>query len=602
MPILKQPISQAIWDMKYRYRRDGEPVEGSIEETWQRVAAAIACAEKPALRDEWQQSFLNILSDFKFMPGGRILAGAGTQHHVTLFNCFVMNIKEDSMTGIFDALHEGALTLQQGGGIGYDFSVLRPAGSIAHGTGLPASGPVSFMQIWDATCGVLLSTGARRGAMMGVLRCDHPDIETFISAKSDEKLLRNFNVSVLVSDEFMQAVKDDADWQLVFPTKPGSENEAVVMRTWCNSAQPLACKVYQTVKARDLWQKIIRYAYDYAEPGVLFGDTINRLNNLSYCEKICATNPCGEIPLPAYGACDLGAVNLTQFVSAPFTQQAKIKWTQLEETVSIATRFLDDVIDVSKYPLLAQEEKAYQTRRIGLGVTGLADAFVMLGVRYGSEESVKLAKEIIQKVSEVTWLTSVELAREKDSFPLFEKEYLQGEFFQKLAPHIKQAVKAFGVRNSHHNTIAPAGTISLLANNISNGIEPIFQAKYSRDVRLPDGTLQQFVVEDYAYSLWINSTPSSPKCESQDVPPAWVDTESLAPKDHLAVQGAMQPFIDNAISKTINLPADFPFEKLKDVYSQAYEMGLKGCTVFRPNPVTGSVLKKDDSACCKVEG
>ncbi|HTM64293.1 MAG TPA: adenosylcobalamin-dependent ribonucleoside-diphosphate reductase [Gammaproteobacteria bacterium] len=569
-----QKISRAVWEMKYRYKTDGVEMDASIEDTWRRVAHAVAEAEKPDERKHWEDKFYKILENFHFLPGGRILAGAGTSHTVTLFNCFVMNIAEDSMTGIFDALREGALTLQQGGGVGYDFSVLRPAGEMAKRTGMPASGPVSFMQIWDTTCGVLLSTGARRGAMMGVLSCDHPDIEAFIEAKSDAKLLRHFNVSVMVSDAFMQAVKNDADWQLVFQGK-----------------------VYRTVKARALWQKIIKYAYDFAEPGVLFGDTINRMNNLWYCERITATNPCGEIPLPPYGACDLGAVNLTQFVLSPFAPQAQINWRLLDETVRTAARFLDNVIDVSKYPLLAQEETAYKTRRIGLGLTGLADALVMLGKCYGSEDSVVFAREVMQRIARVTWLTSIEIAKEKGSFPLFEKEYLQGEFVKNLDEDIKMKLAKHGVRNSHHNTIAPAGTISLLANNISNGIEPIFQSSYHRKVKMADDSVQTFCVEDYAFHLWRQTHTDS-------MPPAWVDTSSLTPQEHLAVQGAMQPFIDNAISKTINLPADFPFEKLSDVYTQAYEMGLKGCTIFRPNPVTGSVLesdkaeKPDDGHCC----
>ncbi len=577
MTIFTQHISKTIWEMKYRYVQEGVNFDQTVEDTWRRVAEAIAAAEAPKQRQHWQDKFYQILTNFQFLPGGRILAGAGTTHSVTLFNCFVMNIEKDSMTGIFDALREGALTLQQGGGIGYDFSVLRPAGALAHRTGIPASGPVSFMQIWDAMCGVLLSTGARRGAMMGVLACDHPDIEAFIEAKADAKLLRHFNVSVMVTDAFMQAVKKDAKWPLVF-----------------------AGKVYNEVSARKLWEKIIRYAYDYAEPGVLFGDTINRMNNLYYCETINATNPCGEIPLPSYGACDLGAVNLTQFVQAPFTSQAKLNWTLLEETVQIATRFLDDVIDVSRYPLKAQEEMAYKTRRIGLGVTGLADIFVMLGLQYGSRESVNLAREIMQRIATVTWMTSIDLAHEKGVFPQYDPQYLRGDFVQTLDADIQKALQKNGVRNSHHNTIAPAGTISLLANNVSNGIEPIFQAAYSRKVKLLDNSLQSHHVQDYAYHLWRQS-------HAEGMPAAWIDTDSLTPDAHLAVQGVMQPFIDNAISKTINLPRDFPFDQLSDVYTKAHAMGLKGCTVFRPNAVTGSVLSSDkdeeagkDGSSCPV--
>ena len=562
MAVFTQNISRVIWEMKYRNAGQGGAAEMSLDETLRRVANAIAMAEKPEERAHWEQAFYRILEGFRFLPGGRILAGTGTTHAVTLFNCFVMNIAEDSMTGIFDALREGALTLQQGGGIGYDFSVLRPAGTMAVQTGMPASGPVSFMQIWDAMCGVLLSTGARRGAMMGVLACDHPDIETFIDAKADAKLLRNFNVSVRVSDAFMRAVKDDSPWPLVFKGV-----------------------VYRTVRARELWQKIIRHAYDYAEPGVLFGDTINRMNNLWYCETINATNPCGEIPLPPYGACDLGALNLTQFVTAPFTPQAAVNWTALEETAGIATRFLDNVISVSRYPLPVQENMAKQTRRIGLGVTGLADLLVMLGMRYGGPEAVALARDMMGRIAAVTWQTSIDLAREKGAFPLFEPDYMRGAFVQGLAADLQQQLRLYGVRNSHHNTVAPTGTISLLANNVSNGIEPIFQASYLRKVKMPNGELVTHSVKDYAYQYYLESHTG--------LPDAWVDTNDLLPADHLAIQNAMQPYIDNAISKTINLPADFPFDKLADVYTQAYAMGLKGCTIFRPNAITGSVLESD---------
>lgn len=570
-----QPISKTIWEMKYRYMEGEVPKELSIAETWRRVAHAMASAEKADERIHWESEFLALLEDFRFLPGGRILAGAGTQHAVTLFNCFVMNIAEDSMTGIFDALREGALTLQQGGGIGYDFSVLRPAGDLAKNTGLHASGPVSFMQIWDAMCGVLLSTGARRGAMMGVLACDHPDIEAFIEAKSDPRLLRHFNVSVFVSDAFLQAVRHDSDWSLQFHGK-----------------------VYRKIKAKELWNKILRAAYDYGEPGVLFADTINRLNNLWYCESIHATNPCGEIPLPAYGACDLGAINLTQFVVSPFTKAAHLNWALLEESVCAATRFLDNVIDVSRYPLPVQQAMAEQTRRIGLGVTGLADTFVMLGLHYDSKSASKLAGEMMQRIAYVTWQTSIDLARMKGAFPLFEKRYLQGEFVQQLPPDIRHEIEKHGIRNSHHNTIAPAGTISLLANNISNGIEPIYAANYIRKVRMLNGDVQTFSVQDYAYALYQQNKEGSPEF--------WQDTTSLTPASHLAIQAAMQPFIDNAISKTINLPESFPFDRLGDVYMSAYQLGLKGCTIFRPNPITGSILESDktdrpaNDQCCQT--
>lgn len=582
MTKLMMPVSEYIWDTKYRYRQNGQLVDQTIEDTWQRVSRAAVRPEQSAVQSHFEKSFYDMLSDFKYLPGGRILAGAGTSHLVTLFNCFVMDIPEDSMAGIFNALQEGALTLQQGGGIGYDFSILRPRGSLAKNTGLIASGPVSFMRIWDATCAVLLSTGARRGAMMGVLRCDHPDIEEFIAAKANPVELRHFNVSVMVSDAFMQAVKQNEEWALVFPTD--EVDSEVIYRSWSKLSDPVPCRIHKYVNARQLWQKIMRAAYDYAEPGVLFGDTINRFNNLWYREQINATNPCGEIPLPSYGACNLGSINLTKYVLHPFAENASIDWLRLEQLVEVATRFQDNIVDISRYPLKKQREQALGTRRIGVGVTGLADLMVMLNIQYGSSASVKLAADIMKKVAEVTWRTSIELAREKGKFPFFESKYLRGKFIEELPQNMRMDLEKFGVRNSHHNTIAPTGTVSLLANNVSNGIEPIFSAAYSRHVLTEKNTRQTFKVEDYAYRLW---------CEQrrQGMPFAWTDATQLTPKEHLSIQAAMQPYVDNSISKTINLPKQFPFDKLGDLYTEAYQAGLKGCTIFRPNDVTGSVLE-----------
>ncbi|MBA3662452.1 MAG: adenosylcobalamin-dependent ribonucleoside-diphosphate reductase [Gammaproteobacteria bacterium] len=584
-PILQEAISTTIWDIKYRYRREETIIDQTIEDTWRRVARAVTLAEAPSERTHWEKAFYHLLENFRFLPGGRILAGAGTAHRVTLFNCFVMDIPSDSIRGIFDALEEGALTLQQGGGVGYDFSVLRPKGDWVKKTGLTASGPVSFMRIWDTTCSVLQSTGARRGAMMGVMRCDHPDIEAFVTAKSDPQALRHFNVSVMVSDAFMQAVKRDDDWPLIFPLEEEGKTlpSSIVYRQWGQSLMDVPCRIYRVVKARELWKKIITSAYNYAEPGVLFADTINRLNPLYYCERINATNPCGEIPLPAYGACNLGAVNLTQFVVGAFTDQAQLNWSALEETVALGVRFQDNIVDVSHYPLEVQKDAALATRRLGLGVTGLADAMVMLGIVYGSPASCKFAEEMMKRVAYVSWATSIELAREKGSFPLFEKAYLEGDFVRRLDSSLLNAIKHNGLRNSHHNTIAPAGTISLLANNISNGIEPIFKGDYDRHVRAANGDILTFEVKDYALKRWQENG-------NVGLPPAWIDTDALTPKEHLAIQAAVQPYIDNAISKTINLPETFPFADLENVYTEAYELGLKGCTVFRPNPITGSVL------------
>ncbi|MHB1947253.1 MAG: adenosylcobalamin-dependent ribonucleoside-diphosphate reductase [Gammaproteobacteria bacterium] len=596
MTYFQEPISEKVWDIKYRYRRE-KLFDLTIEDTWLRVAKAAAKAEVPANRSYWQKEFYGILEHFQFLPGGRILAGAGTKHDVTLFNCFVMPVA-DSLKSIFDALKEGALTLQEGGGVGYDFSSLRPSGFPVRHTGTTASGPISFMRIWNAMCGTMLSTSARRGAMMGILRCDHPDIEEFIIAKSDPHELRHFNVSVLVTDDFMRAVKENREWELVFPTDD-NETTDIIYRRWSGSADKVRCKIVKCVPARMLWQKIIKSAYDYAEPGVIFEDTINHQNNLWYREWISATNPCGEIPLPSYGACNLGAINLTQFVMQPFSNHASIAWDKLKKTTAIATRFLDNVIDVSRYPLKLQKQEAYATRRIGLGITGLANLFVMLGIRYGSQESLKLAHQVMKVIAETTWMTSIELAKERESFPLFNKEkYLQGNFVQSLTAEIQKSIARDGMRNSHHNTIAPTGTISLLANNVSNGIEPIFSSSYERIVRSAEGGAHSFAVTDYALRLWQTLQ------KEHKLPPAWVDSQSLEPQDHLQIQAAVQPFIDNAISKTINIPVDFPFEKLTEVYSQAYALGLKGCTIFRPNPVTGSVLTvvppdEETDRCCQ---
>lgn len=577
MSYFQESISEFIWDLKYRYRLKDKIMDKSIESTWKRAAKSAAKAEKRPDREQWERKFYNILEGFQFLPGGRILAGAGTRHNVTLFNCFVMPIKEDSLTGIFDAIKEGALTLQQGGGIGYDFSSLRPEGFAVKKIDIPASGPVSFMRIWNTMCATLLSTGARRGAMMGILRCDHPDIEQFIKAKSNPSELRHFNVSVLVTDNFIEAVKKDKFWNLVF------DNQVV-----------------KQVSARQLWHDIMHAAYEYAEPGVLFEDTINRMNNLFYCENIKATNPCGEIPLPNYGACNLGAINLTQFIMNPFQPNVALNWEKLNETTAIATRFLDNVIDISRYPLRPQKSQALATRRIGLGFTGLGDALVMMGLRYGSQDSLTLVDQIMQTISKATWKTSIELAHEKAVFPLLNIEkYTQSQFVQQLPLDIQQDIQKYGIRNSHHNTIAPTGTISLLANNISNGLEPIFSSRYERTVRMNSDDLKVFTVKNYALRAW------EAKSNANTLPPAWVDVATLTPEDHLRIQQAVQPYIDNAISKTINIPAHFPFEQLSDVYMHAFEYGLKGCTIFRPNKITGSVLTSpvtddDVDRCCQV--
>ncbi len=568
-------ISRHIWET--RYRTAGET---DIRASWQRVAYAVAAAEHhdPAHQ---ARAFLDLLDGFRFLPGGRILAGAGAGHRVTLFNCFVMGEIADDLEHIFEALKEGALTMQQGGGVGYDFSTLRPAGMVAEATGTIASGPVSFMHIWDAMCATMLSTGARRGAMMATLRCDHPDIEAFVDAKRDPAALRHFNLSVQVSDAFMQAVDSDADWPLVFPDAVG---DPATMRT---------------VKARDLWQRILRAAWDTAEPGVLFVDSINRDNTLHDRERLTSTNPCGEIPLPPYGACDLGSLNLTTFVAAPFAADARLDLDALADAARVAVRFLDDVIEVSHYPLPEQAAQARYTRRIGLGVTGLADALVMLGLRYDSDAARALAAEAMRTLRDAAYRASIDLAREKGSFPGLDRTaFLASGFASRLPDDIRQSIELDGLRNSHLLAIAPAGTISLLANNCSSGIEPIFEAETERRILGSDGRYRLHRVVDHAVQCWRQRG-------REGLPPAFAAAHEIDPLAHLQMQAALQPFVDNAISKTINVAEDCPFERFESLYRQAHALGLKGCTVFRPNPVTGAILAPPADAaqtgCCSLE-
>jgi ribonucleoside-diphosphate reductase alpha chain len=593
-------ISRQIWESKYRFRGDPAADDGSIQGTWRRVARALAAVEsEPAI---WEKRFYGALADFKFLPGGRILAGAGTGKRVTLFNCFVMGPIEDSIDGIFDALKEGALTMQQGGGVGYDFSTLRPSGASAKSVGTIASGPVSFMQIWDAMCATLLSTGARRGAMMATLRCDHPDVESFIAAKRDPAKLRHFNLSVLVHDELMRAIAQDQDWALVFPIEGAPEaGDEIVERRWSGATGPVRCRVMRRVRARALWDQLMRATYDYAEPGVIFIDRINRLNNLWYEENISATNPCGEIPLPPYGACDLGSVNLTRFVRDPFTSSARIDWDGLRNTTALAVRMMDDVIDVSRFPLARQAERAKLTRRIGLGLTGLADTLILLGLHYGEQPARQLAAELMRTISESAWRASIELAQVKGAFPLYRPDkYLAGEHVSALPEQIRHALQRHGIRNSHLTAIAPTGTISLLANNVSSGLEPVYDFRYSRKVLGPDGTSSEYPLVDYALDLWQKLRPGA------EPPPSFVSTQALEPGAHLAMQAALQPYVDNSISKTINVPRGHGFDDFAHIYLRAFQLGLKGCTTFRPNPITGTVLELDPGSdegrlCCTLE-
>ena len=599
------PVSRLVWDTRYRYRDASTIYDKDVAATWRRVARAVAAAEGQA-QDSREEAFYELLRDFRFLPGGRIMAGAGTGRRVTLFNCFVMGSIEDSMEGIFSALREGALTMQQGGGVGYDFSTLRPSGCRARAVGGIASGPVSFMRIWDSMCATLMSTGARRGAMMATLRCDHPDILAFIDAKQDSRELRHFNLSVLVTDAFMQAVRCDADWALVFPVSQledvaSASDNTLLERNWPGHDAPVTCRVIGVLRARELWDRLMRASYAYAEPGVLFIDRINQWNNLWYRERITATNPCGEIPLPPYGACDLGSLNLTRFVEQPFTGNARIRFGSLGDAAHLAVRFLDNVIEISRFPLLQQRNQAMQTRRIGLGITGLADALIMLGIRYGSQESLEMATRVMRTICHAAYRSSVQLAREKGNFPGFNAEsHMQGSFVQSLPGDIREAIATTGIRNSHLIAIAPTGTISLLANNVSSGLEPVFEARYRRRIRQLDGSLKDYEVVDNACHLWQN------KHGQDTLPPAFIDAQALSPQSHLQMQAAIQPYTDNAISKTINIPEDFDIKDYQSVFEQAYTLGLKGCTTFRPNPVTGSVLSAAAGEgahphCCDID-
>src|SRR6266481_1534893 len=561
------PVSQRIWDMKYRFRDVSGGADGDLEATWWRVARALAAPERdPEL---WAGRFHEALAGFKFLPAGRVIAGAGTGRSVTLFNCFVMGAIPDDMSGIFENLREAALTMQQGGGIGHDFSTLRPQGAPVKGVGADASGPLSFMDVWDAMCRTIMSAGSRRGAMMATLRCDHPDIEAFIEAKHAAGRLRMFNLSVLATDAFMKAVKEDAPWELKF-----------------------AGTTYKVLPARELWDKIMRATYAYAEPGVIFIDRINRRNNLWYCEQINATNPCGEQPLPPYGACLLGSINLASLVEDPFTPEARLDLDRLRRLVPDCVRMMDNVIDISRFPLPQQQEEASQKRRIGLGVTGLADALILCGLRYGSPAAVAATEGWLAAIQREAYLASAALAAEKGPFPLFERDrYLAGETVASMDQEVRAKIAENGIRNALLTSIAPTGTISLFADNVSSGIEPVFSFRHTRSVLMPDGTHREEEVADYAYRLFRRL-----KGELAPLPDYFVDAQVLSPEDHVVMQATVQKHVDSSISKTINLPAEIPFDSFKDIYRQAYALGCKGCTTYRPNEVTGAVLAPRDEA------
>jgi len=558
--VFRTPIAEQMWDMKYRMKEyDGTPIDLTVHDTWERVATHLASAERPEDQDYWGQAFYEALESFKFIPAGRINAGAGTgDRKVTLFNCFVMGTLEDSLVGIYDGLKEAVLTMQQGGGIGYDFSTLRPQGAEVKGVASDSSGPLSFMDVWDASCRTIMSAGTRRGAMMATMRCDHPDIEKFIEAKRDPLRLRMFNMSVLVSDEFMTAVKMGDKFDLKFEGK-----------------------VYKTINAKSLWDKIMSSTYHYAEPGVIFIDRINDMNNLNYCETIACTNPCGEQPLPPYGACLLGSINLVAILNDDYT----INYRSLESTVRVAVRMMDNVVDVSKFPLPQQQAEARNKRRIGLGVTGLADALALSGLTYGEDDAVAWTDKVMKFISVSAYQASIDLAKEKGPFPLFDAEkFVSTKNMKSMPKSIRDQVAEHGIRNALLTSIAPTGTISLYAGNVSSGIEPIFALSYERKVLQRDGSKVTEVVEDYGVTKWKRDNTGVP------LPASFVTAQTLEPNAHVKMQAAAQRWIDSSISKTINVPEDIDFDSFKQVYLDAYNSGCKGCTTYRPNDVTGSVL------------
>jgi len=649
-----QPASLDIWDKKYRLKtKAGEPVDADIDGTYQRVAKALAEAEPtPEKQKYWYERFLWALRRGA-IPAGRITSNAGAQEHkpaTSTINCTVSGTIEDSMDAILEKVHEAGLTLKAGCGIGYEFSTLRPKGAFVAGAGAYTSGPMSFMDIYDKMCFTVSSAGGRRGAQMGTFDVSHPDVKDFIRAKREDGRLRQFNLSLLVTDDFMKAVEADADWLLVFPVHVKEQDELdfndpkqVVWREWPTRKNYIvrddglvACKVYGHVKARHLWDMIMVSTYDYAEPGFILIDRVNEMNNNWWCENIRATNPCGEQPLPPYGACLLGSVNLTKFVRKPFTDQASFDWEEFREVVRVFTRMLDNVVEINGLPLEQQRQEILRKRRHGMGFLGLGSAMTMLRMKYGSKESCDFTERVARELAVAGWEVGLELAREKGPAPIMEEEFtVTAEMLRKrpemakdgwkvgdtikgrvlharysrymqrvatVAPELVAELAEVGSRFTHHSSIAPTGTISLsLANNASNGIEPSFAHHYSRNV-IREGKKTKEKVDVYSYELLAYRHLVNPKAMpfAEDpearLPDYFISADDITPKEHVDVQAAAQKWVDSSISKTANVPTDYPYEQFKDIYLYAYKQGLKGCTTFRFNPAAfqGVLVKEKD--------
>lgn len=651
-----QDASLDIWDKKYRLKtKEGNNVDQSIAETYARVAKAIAAVEKtPELQVYWEGQFKEAF-EYGVIPAGRIISNAGALAHkpaTSTINCTVSGTIQDSMDDILNKVHESGLTLKAGCGIGYDFSTLRPKGAYVSGAGAYTSGPLSFMDIFDKMCFTVSSAGGRRGAQMGTFDVGHPDIVDFIRAKRENGRLRQFNLSLLITSQFMEAVKNGGDWSLSFPIleKEVIEDKidvqtdsTIIWREWSthqglilNDKNQVACKVYKTMPARRLWDMIMASTYDFAEPGFILIDMVNEYNNNWFCENIRATNPCGEQPLPPYGSCLLGSINLTRFVTHPFTDKAAFDFEQFERIVAIFTRMLDNVVEINGLPLEKQKEEIFLKRRHGMGYLGLGSALTMLKMKYGSDASVKFTELVTKTMAHVGWKTGLALAKEKGPAPLLMQDFrVTGEmlykrpemiqdgyqvgdtirasvlhakysrYMQKIAkidPELIEELAIVGARFTHHSSIAPTGTISLsLANNASNGIEPSFAHHYSRNV-IREGKKSKEKVDVFSYELLAyrhlinqNAMPYIDDEKSQ-LPDYFITADEITPKQHVDIQAAAQLWIDSSISKTANVPTDFPYEQFKDIYMYAYDKGLKGCTTFRFNPEAfqGVLVKESD--------